>query len=91
MSPALHQRLLLCQSPLKLAVTTLGRKVREMSYPAFWLIILLGSYGTYGKSVDHVPFPTRELCEATQKRFDELYAGEKTLLCVQTSAPSAAQ
>jgi hypothetical protein len=41
-----------------------------MSYPAFWLIILLGSYGTYGKSVDHVPFPTLELCEATLKRIE---------------------
>jgi hypothetical protein len=50
-----------------------------MSYPAFWLIIMLGSYGTYGKSVDHVPFPTLQLCEATLKRIDELYTGEKTL------------
>ena len=62
-----------------------------MSYPAFWLIILLGSYGTYGKSVDHVPFPTLELCEATLKRIDELYTEEKTLLCVPATAPSAPQ
>jgi hypothetical protein len=62
-----------------------------MSYPAFWLIILLGSYGTYGKSVDHVPFPTLELCEATLKCIDELYTGEKTLLCVPATAPSAPQ
>jgi hypothetical protein len=54
-----------------------------MSYPAFWLIILLGSYGTYGKSVDHVSFPTLELCEATLKRIDELYTGEKTLCAYQ--------
>lgn len=61
-----------------------------MSYPGFWLIIILGSYGTYGKGVDHVPFPTLDLCEATLKRIDKSYTGEKTLLCVQ-AAPTPPQ
>ncbi len=57
-----------------------------MSYPAYWLIIIIGSYGTYGKSVDHVPFPTLASCEAAIKRIDELYSAERTLLCVQATS-----
>ena len=61
-----------------------------MSYPGFWLIIILGSYGTYGKGVDHVPFPTLDLCEATLKRIDELYyRREDALVCPGCSNPSS--
>ena len=58
-----------------------------MSYPAYWLIIIIGSYGTTGKAVDHVPFPTLALCEAAIKHIDERHPGEeKTLLCVQANS-----
>jgi hypothetical protein len=43
------------------------------------------------EDVDHVPFPTLELCEATVKRIDELYTGEKTLLCVQATGATSPQ